>query len=122
MKKTLSLMLVLAMLACSSAVLTSCSSSPQKSSTSPAPSSSAYSESAFANLEAVTWRFSTQSGSQTVVGKMANWIADEVATRTDGKFTIEVYTDAILYSDRECIEALGCRLHRSRSGLLRNAF
>ena len=106
MKKTLSLMLVLAMLACSSAVLTSCSSSPQKSSTSPAPSSSAYSESAFANLEAVTWRFSTQSGSQTVVGKMANWIADEVATRTDGKFTIEVYTDAILYSDRECIEAL----------------
>ncbi len=63
--------------------------------------------SAFADLEDVVWRFSTQSGGQTVVGKMADWIAEEVATRTGGKFKVEVYTDAILYSDRECIEALG---------------
>lgn len=60
----------------------------------------------FSNLEDVKWRFSTQTTSGTVVGQMANWIAEEVSARTGGKFTIEVYTDAVLYSDRECIEAL----------------
>ena len=110
MKKYISLVLALALLICSFAGLTSCTSgtgSQPGSANSPTPNvSSTNTNDPYAHLDPVEWRFSTQSGSQTVVGQMANWIAEEVSARTNGRFTIEVYTDAILYSDRECIEAL----------------
>ena len=107
MKKSLSVVFALALFVCAFAGLTSCTSGqkgndPAAVGTQGTPNA----DDPYAHLEPVEWRFSTQSGSQTVVGQMADWIAEEVSARTNGRFTIEVYTDAILYSDRECIEAL----------------
>ena len=99
MKKYISLVLALALLICSFAGLTSCTSgtgSQPGSANSPTPNvSSTNTNDPYAHLDPVEWRFSTQSGSQTVVGQMANWIAEEVSARTNGRFTIEVYTDAM---------------------------
>ena len=60
----------------------------------------------YAAIGDVKWRHSTQSPSTNVVGQMAIWIGQEVEKRTNGHFKVEVYTDGVLYSDKECIEAL----------------
>jgi len=60
----------------------------------------------YAAIGDVEWVHSTQSASTNVVGKMAVWIGEEVEKRTNGHFKIKVYTDGVLYSDKECLEAL----------------
>lgn len=110
-KKMVHLVRLLALLVCLSVFLCSCTPSGAAPSQAPANPSEAGTEPSgpadpLEGLPEVKWRFSTQSPSTNVVGQTANWIGEQVAERTNGKFQIEVYTDAILYSDRECIEAM----------------
>jgi len=60
----------------------------------------------FANLPEVKWRLSSQGSTGTSTANLARFIGEEVTKRSGGKFFIEVYTDAVLYTDRECFEAL----------------
>lgn len=107
----LSLCAVLSFAACGQQENTESTStgSPEKQTTADAGTASSTATAAddpFADLDPVKWTFSTQTTANATPAKIAHWIADEVSTRTNGKFTLDVYTDAVLYSDRECIEAL----------------
>ena len=115
MKKVIALLLALVMLF----GIAACGNQPANTNTTPAPSNDANTNTGdanaadntatddpFAAIGDVKWRHSTQSPSTNVVGQMAQWIGEEVAKRTNGHFQVEVYTDGVLYSDKECIEAL----------------
>ncbi|MDR0433433.1 MAG: TRAP transporter substrate-binding protein [Gracilibacteraceae bacterium] len=58
------------------------------------------------DLPKVTWKLATQSADNVLFAVMLKELATEVSNRTNGGFTMQVYTNASLGSDREIAEGV----------------